>query len=366
MKAEQICLIDTQSDLTEWLSHDSWQGPIAIDLEANSMHVYPEQLCLIQIKTSRESIILDMLSGLNFSPIFHRLKHSSLIFHGADYDLRILFQHLGFVAAEIFDTMWAARLCGLRFFSLQDLVFNFLGVQLDKSLRCSDWAQRPLTPEMLRYANADTRYLFPLADILQERLKILGRMEWLKECCRRLIDNARISNVEDSDSCWRIRGSGRLTRGQLAILRELWKWRENKAVERKRPPYFILSHELLIQMAIRTAGQSDKRSILTSLLGRCKHSSWKEEIYQAVEAASLLPQKDWPQRHVRKSPEMSPDMEQRLKVLTERRNRRAVELDLDPTLIASKALLSRLARDWDNNHSTLMNWQRELLQEETA
>src|SRR6185369_9911490 len=163
--------------------------------------------------------------------------------------LRLLEKHHQFSPSSIFDTMLAARLLGERQFSFSSLVEKYLGVKLEKGPQKANWALRPLTERMERYARNDTHYLKPLADRLKPELEAKGRLGWHQETCARLIAESTQPRPPDDDLVWRVKGSHLLGRPGLAVLRELWRWRENEAVGANRPPYFILSHEVLIEIA---------------------------------------------------------------------------------------------------------------------
>ena len=137
---------------------------LALDTEADSLHAYPEKVCLIQISTTDGDRLVDPLAKINLDPLLEALNAHELIMHGADYDLRLLRKHHEFTPSAIFDTMLAARLIGEVQFGLSSLVEKFLGVKLDKGSQKADWARRPLTEKMETYARNDTRYLQPLAE----------------------------------------------------------------------------------------------------------------------------------------------------------------------------------------------------------
>jgi len=105
---------------------------LALDTEADSLHAYPEKVCLIQISTAQGDELVDPLAAINLDPLFHVFNGRQLIFHAADYDLRLLEKHHQFRPSAIFDTMLAARLLGERQFGLSSLAEAFLGVKLDK------------------------------------------------------------------------------------------------------------------------------------------------------------------------------------------------------------------------------------------
>ena len=116
---------------------------MALDTEADSLHAYPEKLCLIQISVEGEDALVDPLARMDLEPVLEELRHHELIMHGADYDLRLLRKGLNFVPTAIFDTMLASRLLGIREFGLNNLVWRFLNVRLEKGPQKANWAPRP-------------------------------------------------------------------------------------------------------------------------------------------------------------------------------------------------------------------------------
>jgi len=180
-------VIDTDAKLTAFLPALKSATWLALDTEADSLHAYPEKVCLIQISTVAGDRLVDPLAPVNLDPFFAALNEHDLIMHGADYDLRLLRKHHEFVPRAIFDTMLAARLLGERQFGLSSLVEKFLGVKLDKASQKADWARRPLTERMETYARNDTHHLKPLADKLRLELQQKGRLAWHQESCARLI-----------------------------------------------------------------------------------------------------------------------------------------------------------------------------------
>jgi ribonuclease D len=218
-------VIDTDAKLAAVLPALNSATWLALDTEADSLHAYPEKVCLIQISTAAGDRLIDPLARVNLDPLFAALGRHDLIMHGADYDLRLLHRHHEFVPRTIFDTMLAARLLGERQFGLGSLVEKFLGVTLDKGPQKADWARRPLTERMETYARNDTRHLKPLAERLKHELQQKSRLDWHAESCARLIADCSQPPVMDDDSVWRVKGSHALGRPALAVLRELWQLR---------------------------------------------------------------------------------------------------------------------------------------------
>jgi ribonuclease D len=352
-------VIDTNEKLAAFLPVLKSAPWIALDTEADSLHAYPEKVCLIQVSTATGDRLVDPLASMDINPFLDALAGRELIFHAADYDLRLLLKHHAFTPAAIFDTMLAARLLGEKQFGLGALVEKFLGVKLDKGPQKADWAQRPLTPRMEAYARNDTLHLKPLVDKLKAELITKNRLAWHAESCARLIVDCSRPVEVDAETVWRIKGSSFLSRAELAILRELYYWREAEAISANRPPFFVLAHEKMVEVA--TVAAAEERKPIEPLLPPRMHPRRKEKLLETVRTAQALPPEKFPQiiRHVSKRP--SEAEFRRFRELEKVRNRHAHELGLDPTLIAPKAALGDLARDWDKHAPELMNWQRELL-----
>jgi ribonuclease D len=350
-------VIDTDVKLAEFLPAVRAADWLALDTEADSLHAYPEKLCLIQLSSPAGDTLVDPLSGLNLQPLWAELKRHQLILHGGDYDLRLLRKNHGFVPNRIFDTMLASRLLGEREFGLGNLVKRHLGIVLEKGSQKADWARRPLTPRMEAYARDDTRHLKPLSDILKAKLQEKQRLAWLEESCDHLIAECAIPASFEPDLVWRIKGSHKLARGALAVLRETWRWREQEALAANKPPYFVLSHEALVDIAAAVTAHQP----IDKFLPRHFAPRRKDGLAEAIQKGLALSPEEHPailRHHSRRHTEAQ---RQKFMQLEQKRNARATDLDLDPTLIASRATLLALAEDWNAHQTELMNWQRELL-----
>jgi ribonuclease D len=349
-------VIDTEQRLEAFLPLIRAATWVAVDTEADSLHAYPEKVCLIQISTISSDRLIDPLAGLNLDPLLEALSGHELIMHGADYDLRLLRKHHEFVPCAIFDTMLAARLLGLRQFGLCNLVEKYLGVKLEKGPQKANWAMRPLTERMERYARNDTRHLKPLADQLKTELAAKGRLAWQQESCARLIQDSTEQHVPDLDAIWRIKGSHLLAPPALAVLRELWRWRENEAVAANKPPFFVMSHDALVNIAAAATQAQPIEPFLPRHISERRRGG----LLKAVAHALALSVDHHPKilRHASRRP--SEGEKRRFIDLQKRRDAQATALGIDPTLIASRGMLSDLAFDWDKHSLELMTWQREL------
>lgn len=351
-------MIDNARKLADWLPQLQQSRWLALDTEADSLHCYPEKLCLVQLSCATGDVLVDPLAGFDLSPMLELLRGRELIMHGADYDLRLLSRCLKFVPSVIFDTMLAARFLGLREFALSALVSRYLGVKLVKGPQKAKWSRRPLPPELLLYAQNDTVHLKPLADLLGAELKNLGRLGWHQEACVRLIADSKRTKGRNPEDSWRVPGSDRLPPKGLAALRVLWQWREEEAIENNKPPFFILSHESLLQIAAQIAQPES----ISQVLPACWSDRRRQGLLAAVDRAGsqnevLRPRPRSTNHRFRRLTEVE---HQRLHELRQRRDQRARKLGLDASFVASRSMLvSVVCQGGDSDE--LMNWQREIL-----
>jgi ribonuclease D len=230
-------------------------------------------------------------------------------------------------------------------------------VKLDKGPQKADWAQRPLTPRMETYARNDTRYLKTLEEKLRAELTAKGRLAWHQESCARLIAESSVPPVIDPDDIWRIKGSTFLESPALAVLRELWHWRETEADRREPPAVFCV-----VARDDDCAGHRRGRAAAVRATNSCADApappgtSAGRHPRRAGRAAGTVPRKN-PHRSQRPTEAEF----KRFRVLEKNRDHHAHGLQIDPTLIAPKSVLGDLARDWDKHAPELMNWQRALL-----
>ena len=351
---------------------------VAVDTEADSLHSYREKLCLLQISVpapdavvgvsdAGQSVspgdesartvcdyIVDPLANIDLEPLRRALETKEIVLHGADYDLRMLRRGLNLAASKIFDTLIAARLLGIREFSLAALVKRYFGLTLLKGSQKANWAQRPLPARMAEYAINDVHYLLPLAEKLEAELVRYERWDWLRQSCQRAIEQAAVARTRDHDELWRIRGSGLLRGGSAAVLRALWQWREKEAEKADRPPFHVLRNEELLKAAVKFASGS---------VPDYKHFSFRrrQAFLDAAQAALRAPESEWPVSRRRFGTRPTNETVQRAEELRRRRNKSAEELGLEPSFIAPRSTLEAIAADATRTAALLVPWQRELL-----
>ncbi|NBV85491.1 MAG: ribonuclease D [Verrucomicrobia bacterium] len=347
-------MISTDSDLAEAVKTFAPHPRIALDTEADSLHCYFDKLCLIQISIPGHNFLIDPLAGISLNPLFEALEGKTVIIHSADYDLRLL-RRCNFTGPTLlFDTMIAARLCGATEFGLAALLHQHFGVTLAKASQKANWARRPLPAEMLHYAVNDTLNLLTLSQIQEARLRELGRYEWFEQMCEKAIRSASVIRERDPDTLWRISGYADLSRRGSAVLRALWYWRDSEAQAVDKPAFHIASNDHLLEFA----GQFDKGHTPDT---RHIKGSRRTRLLQSAEEALLLPEDDWPK--ILRKPRLRTTQEQeaRFKDLRRIRDSAGAGLNLDPTLIASKATLEQLSRNEAPALESIMPWQRQLL-----
>src|SRR4051812_47425218 len=249
-QAQQVRLIQSQAELDRLLQQLSQEPLLAVDTEAASFHRFRDRVYLLQLSSRQETAIVDPLAVSNLNSFGAVLADPAIeiVFHDADYDLRLLGQEYGFRATNLFDTRIAAQLLNEPGVGLAALLEKYLGVRLDKRYQRADWSARPLTPEMLDYAAADTRYLPELRDLLREQLVQRGRWEWAEEEFAILSANPRAASEPDEPAYLRIKGAKALGRRGLAVLRELVQWREDLARRSDRAAFRIFYNEPMLGM----------------------------------------------------------------------------------------------------------------------
>jgi ribonuclease D len=345
-------LIADPQSLAELIARFAPLSRIALDTEADSLHSYFEKLCLIQISTEYENTLVDPLAGFPLQPLYEALAQRQLVFHGADYDLRMLHRGGAFAAANIFDTMIAARLCGYQELGLAALVARHFGVKLSKASQKANWALRPLSNQMIEYALNDTKYLLPLAEILEGELRRLDRWDWFSESCERMIVSAREPRERDESKAWRIPGSAALRPRAQSVLRVLWHWRDAEARAWDRPPFHVMSNDDIVRIAERAVGGE--------AFSTPRMSNRRRKSFEIILALALhIPEGEWPvpTRSGRRRP--SREQTERFEHLKCTRDKVAAELGLDSSIVAPRGALE--AASIDPQTPLLMRWQRRLL-----
>jgi ribonuclease D len=246
-------LIQNSSQLDQWIDRLLEQPLIGVDTESNSLYAYQERVCLIQFSTPEDDLLIDPLclpDLRRLGEIFNNPKIRK-IFHAAEYDLLCLQRDYGFEFQNLFDTMIAARILGHPQVGLGSLLETYFGIHLDKRFQRANWGQRPLPPDLLLYAQEDTRYLIPLYQQLEQELVQKGLDALAKEDFQRLlVINGKVKEKNGHNDCWHIQGVYDLPQEKIPILQELCEVRDQIARRLDRPLFKVLSDQKLIEIAL--------------------------------------------------------------------------------------------------------------------
>ncbi|MFW5773025.1 MAG: ribonuclease D [Phototrophicaceae bacterium] len=334
--------IDTADDLQRLADELAGEPLLAVDTESNSLHAYQERVCLIQLSTRRADYIVDPLQIPNLDPLAPLMASPDVqkIFHAAEYDIMCMKRDFGFEFCNLFDTMTAARVCGFKSVGLGSLLQEYAGIRLDKKHQLDNWGQRPLPASSLKYAQADTHYLPMLRDEFMKQLQQMGRLEEAREVFEEICRLDAASYREfDPDGFWRIGLPNMLNTQELQILRELYRLREDIAQEEDRPPFRVLSNNMLIGIARNAPASARQLRDVREVGGRhVRH--YGDRILSAVQrglAAKSLPERPQP-------PLPDPVISERYTALHTWRKSRANQRGVESDIIISKQAL------WDMAH----------------
>ena len=319
---------------------------IGVDTEGASFHRFVDRVYLLQLGTRDRSLIVDPLTvtGADLAPLGALLesREVQVVFHDADYDLRLLKRDYGWQIRNIFDTRVSAQLLGIKAFGLGALVEQYFGDKLDKKHQRADWSMRPLPDDMIAYAAQDTRYLLDLRDRIQDDLTTKGRMAWAREEFERL-EATRWAEEGAGDAFLRMKGARDLSRRELAVLRELVPWRDSIARELDRAVFRVIGNEQLLDIA---KTQPADRKALSQLKGisRSLLDRRADEVLEAVRRGLAVPEEDLPKFPKSARWDRDPKFDAKVGALKTVRDAKALELDLDPGVLCGRERLESVAR----------------------
>jgi len=342
---------------------------IAVDTEADSLHNYFEKVCLVQLSLGGAHYLVDPLCGLDLNGLLEALADKPLILHGGDYDLRMMRASMGFRARrEVFDTMIAAQLLGFEQIGLAALIERYFDITIGKGGQKSDWSRRPLSENQLRYAVNDTRFLERLADRMHGELSARGRVDWHRESCRAMVESSGRDHAREPENAWRIKGAGRLTRRQLAYLRELWRWRDQHARSANLPAFRVLGNQEILGL-VRWAESypgvplHQGPKLLRNIIG-----AQLTTLGEAIARVARMDETEWPEPPKRDHEAPRNDCIEEIKSLRVECAQIAQELEIAASTLAPRAALEAIARsrprtvDEIMKTGGLLRWQAELVQ----
>ena len=297
-----VTLIETIADLEDLAERLKGEPRIGVDVESDSFYSYHDKVCLLQLSSSGEDIVIDPLAVKDLSPLGPMFRDPAVekIFHACEYDILCLKRDFGFGIHNIFDTLVAARSLGSAKLGLAALIEIYFGVKLSKKLQRADWGKRPMSLEQIEYARNDTHYLLRLRDILSDELKAKGLLEDAADEFARLEKIEPVDRSFDPESFWSLRGAKDLSPQARAVLRGLYLFRERTAAGLDKTPFRVLPEDLLVRLAERLpADREAVRTVpgMTPYLFRRFGSELLAEIAQGLAAEPIDSPPERPRRH---------------------------------------------------------------------
>lgn len=336
--------IRTPEELARLVAELAGCRALGLDTEADSMHHYAEQVCLIQLTAFRGGAwLVDPLALRDLSPLAPIFADPArlVVVHGGDNDVTSLGRDFGFAFRTMFDTAIAARLLGDTEVGLQALVRNELGIELEKGSQRDDWSKRPLTAKQEAYALGDVAHLMALAAALTDRLAAAGRTEWARQEFAALASLPPAAKLTGRDDFRRIKGSAKLSPRKQAVLRELYLWREARAIAADRPPFKIVGPEVLLALA--EACPETLEDVEDALASYPRQAREAEAVRAAIARGLALPESALPSRMRDEGPALPAAARKRIEALRAWRTAEAARAQLDPAIVMSQRVIDRVA-----------------------
>lgn len=245
--------VDTEPGFRAMLAHLCGEPALAVDTESNSLYVYREQVCLIQISVPGADYLVDPLALDDLSELGPLLADPDVlkVLHGAEYDLSVLHRDFGFTVSTLFDTMWASRILGWPAHGLAALLKAHFGVHLNKKYQRANWGLRPLPAPQLDYARLDTHYLLMLQEVQSRELSARNRWPQARHRFAKVIRARGGAKPFDPNGFWRMSGVRDLDDAGRGVLRELYLFRDQLARSENRPPFRVISNQALLALSER-------------------------------------------------------------------------------------------------------------------
>lgn len=334
------------------------QERYAVDTEFHRERTYFPHVALVQIADEHGVALVDALT-VDLGPLERVLTGPGLaVMHAARQDMEVLDRACGTIPSRLVDTQIAAGFLGYTSPSLATLLERELHIRLPKADRLTDWLRRPLGDAQLKYAAADVAHLLELHRLLDERIVERGRSDWVAEACEELRTEYR--GPRDPDEAWRRIKEVRHLRGSaLAIAQAVAAWRERRAAESDQTPRFVLSDLGVVGVATSAPTTVDELRSLRGVDGRNLRGSLADELLEVVRASERNAPSRAPSSNV---PEMPSELKPAVPLVSAWVSQRARDLELETSLLATRADLEDLLRGVPGARLTT-GWRSELVGE---
>lgn len=356
-------IIEDQSSFEAFVERASTSPVLAVDTEFLRDRTYYAQLCLLQMATEDEVVLVDPLQVKDLHPLVPLLENEQVVklFHAGTQDIEILYRELGCVPRPVFDTQIAAALLGqTQQVGYGALVQSVCGVHLKKADSYTDWSRRPLSESQQRYAAEDVVYLPRMYHAMKDELEEKGRLSWLADDFEHLVDPARFA-VDPRERFQHLKRVSQLTPRQLSAAREVAAWREETAQRRNIPRKWVITDEQIVEACKRGARSIDELYMVRGLesgLGCADARQIVKRITRGLDA----PEETWPRLSKAGKNESNVDVEVDLYAALARL--RAREANVAFQTLASRDDLVSIARGYDEGIELLRGWRREIAGED--
>ncbi|MCX8065684.1 MAG: HRDC domain-containing protein [Candidatus Hydrogenedentes bacterium] len=332
----EFYLIDNKKYWCKALDLIKLEPKIGIDIEANNDGELQE-ICLIQLSIRGFDFIIDPLANFDFDELGEILQSKEFlkIFHGSDYDLRLLWNQYNWKVNNLFDTMWAGKILGEKQVGLVNALDRLLNVTHDKKYQCSNWRKRPLTKKQLEYASRDSHYLIPLQERLEELLTEKNILDEAKEYFEELSLEAILTSENDLFSDFTLFQN--LPKHNYLVFKKLCKLREEIANSKGLYPTQIIPNKCLFQISTELPITEQQLEKIKDIKKSIKHIP-KREILEVVEKSITSPDIDTPNNQKDIS-----NIKKRIKNLTELRKMLSKKSNIESELIMTKNKIFLLA-----------------------
>ncbi|WP_263080359.1 ribonuclease D [Endozoicomonas sp. Mp262] len=356
--------ISDNTDLAKYCQHWSQLGKIALDTEFIRTDTYYPIPGLIQIGIENNEIFLvDPLTIDQWQPLKELLENPAIlkVIHACSEDLEVIELLTGARLNPIFDTQLAAAYAGIGYsLGYQKLVKQLLGIELPKDETRSNWCQRPLTEAQQHYATLDVLHLLTIHSILNKELEKNTTKAWLEDDCNQMKSSIYSNNAEDA---WKeVKCAWQLYPQQLAVLKSLCIYRENKARQRNLPRNRVIPKGSLWPMA---RYQPDNLKSLSAIQDMRKSIIKRDgqRLLTLIKTASQSPREYHPRPLPRPLPKKT-----RIygKAIKEFLNTMANQLNLPVEILLPSKTTSPILRNWLETGQfalpeALQGWRREVI-----
>lgn len=351
--------VNTQSALEQLCDRLRGQPVLALDTEFLRERTYHAQLCLLQVAGEGIIACVDPLAIEDLGPLLDIIYDPSVVkvMHSARQDMEIFFDLRGDLPRPLFDSQIAATLMGFgEQVGYANLVKGLLGIELDKMHTRTDWTQRPLDDAQLKYAADDVRYLFEIYEHQTRTLVEKGRGDWLQE------DFDELTNIETysppDNSLWqRVKGKQKLKGVQLAILRDLSIWREERARKINRPRRWVLKDDVLVDIARFAPRDITGLEKIRGLEAKTIQNQGRA-ILSVIQQARESDKETWPK--LKQWKRLTSSQDALVDILMAVLRLRGAEQEVSPTLLANRKELESLVLG-ETDSPVLHGWRGELV-----